>query len=263
MNKQLDFTSPPYISQVFLVVDHDPDERVRYRLAEAEDAFASVIKGEFRSTNVKSDAPPEVPRFEVQDGKKHLLIAQSRIQLALSFDSSLHIERSYEVVTRHARMFFEAVGTFHGKDANAILGFVIHISQPSTRPKSEISSFIATQLYKGPEFDELATIDVRLGFQAQNGLYKNFAFNTYEVRQLELTSEHKSKGFVNVNVNKVPVTEMGLACVLDINNKARATNSGMAGGFEYVQTVQQLLEGMDEMFHTQRHQFLNNAAPSA
>jgi hypothetical protein len=259
MTDAFEFTSPPYLGQVFVVVDHDRDDQVRYKLAEAEKAFSSVVKGEFRATNVPSDAPPEIPRFELREGKRHLLVAQSRLQLGMSFDIAVDPDRSYEIARKYAKKFLEAANGFRSLGPQATMGFVLHINQPSARPKSEVASFVAKQLYKGASVGSLESIDIRLGFKSQNGLYRNFSFNSYEVRQFDVPLELRNKNFVEINVEQIPIAEQGLASVLDINNKARAAIQEATSQVSYLESVEQLLQGMDEMFSDQRHKILNMA----
>lgn len=251
-----DFTAPPYLGQVFVVVDHAPDERVRYKLAEAESAFSPVIKGEFRVTNVQSNAPPDVPRFELRDGKKHLLIAQSRLQLGMTFDSAIALDKAFDVAAKNAENFLRAASTFQQLNHKATVGFVIHINFPSKAPKAQVAALVAAQLYKGPLIGALATIDIRLGFESSNGLYRNFALNSYEVRQFDIPKEQHSKGEIQINIDTIPISEMGLACVLDINNKARSSDIAKANNYSFNDTTIQIIEGMKEMFTKERHLIL-------
>lgn len=254
MPTPFEFVTPSYLGQVFAVVDHEPDENVRYRLAEAESAFKDVAKGEFRSTNVKSDAPPDIPRFELKDGRKHLLIAQSRMQLGMTFDVSMEVGKAYETARKHAQSFFKASASFRALNAKTVIGFVVNINQPSDLPRDMIAQAVANELYKGPSIGKLTSIETRLGFETVDGLVKVFAFNPYEVRKFEIKPEFARKGFVDINMDSVPIAEMGLTCALDINNRSLAANP--PPNFSCEKTMALMLKGMDEMFASERHQFL-------
>lgn len=255
MSTPFKFTVPAYVGQVFAVVDHEPDERVRYRLAEAEDAFKHVAKGEFRSTNVKSDAPPEVPRFELKDGKKHLLIAQSRMQLGLTFDISMDADKAYDVARKLAQSFFEAAAVFRKLDTHTVVGLVVHVNQPSDAPREVLAEAVANQLYKGPAVGKMASFEMRIGFETDDGILKVIALNPYELRKIEFKPEFGAKNFIDINMDKVPISETGLSWVLDVNNKSLAANPSSGQSCEA--TMQKILNEMDELYAKERHRFLN------
>lgn len=259
MASHLSFSLPQYLGQVFLVVDHLPDVDVRYKIREAEDLFGRIVTGEAKSTNIPADAPPELPRLEIRDGRKHLILAQSRIQLSLTFDKNLGIDRAYEVVKKNAQEFYAAAQKFQPLDQKTQIGLVIQINQPVDQSKLALSEFLATHLYKPEITAKFATFELKIGLLDDTGLYRNFAFSVYENRKLKLPPNPSPGTLIKIDMSTTSVSEIGIRSTLDINNKAKVdlgTPEELSSDSDISVTVSQVIAGMDEMFRSQRHKII-------
>lgn len=258
MSKVLSLSRPAYLGQVFLVIDHEIDEKVRLRLADAEECFSPLISAEVKSTNVDANAPPDVPRLALNDNHKNISLAKNRIQFSLNFDSSFNIDKAFNIIKKNAEDFFLAAKKFQNLSEKTQVGFVVHVNQPCEDPKEVIAQYLADHLYSGEFIGDLATFDIRLGFKTGSNLYKNFSFNIYEVREFKIPNDGRSQGEITIRVDDVPTKETGLASILDVNNKARLLSSeGNLPRASFEETAKEVLSEMSTMLSSDRNKILS------
>lgn len=249
-------TRKPYVSQVFLVIDHAIDNKVRVRLDDAEVCFSSIVSAEAKSTNLDPDAPPDAPRLTMSDNHKQISLAQSRMQLVLNFDGGFDIQKASQVIQKTAANFFNAASSFQPLDDKTRVGLIVHVNQPCESSKELMSQYLAAKLYSGKSLSTLSTFEIKLGFQTESNLYKNFSFNIYELREFKVPPGMQRQRSIMVNIESIPTTEVGIASILDINNRPRIGSKLQGVSVSFDQTSIDIVEGMLHMLQHDRHELL-------
>lgn len=207
-----------------VVVSHHANERVRHRSEDAERTFGPVIGGVVKATNVEKDAPDEVPRLIIRQGNKVLTLANSRIQLALSFhDRRMPAAQAFPIVERNVQQLFDAIPAYEPLETLGEVGLIVELAYPSDLAAPELAAELARALYRGPRPGSMVSFEIKLGFDNGHGLFVNLGFGLYEYRIGKLLSSSFPQ---QIDMRSLDVEEKGLAINIDVNNRPSASMEG-------------------------------------
>lgn len=173
MNEQLKGAS--------LVVSHDIDDKIRFRLQEAEAVFGSFVNAEAKSTNLPDSAPPEMPRITLQGSKRKVHLGKSQTTIGLSFEGSgKPIDEAQSIALESLNRSYDLLKQFHPKVALQGFGAIFELAYPLQKLDDlsvihKISAELAKIIYCGPTFGDVASLELKVGFKAAWGGFKNIA----------------------------------------------------------------------------------------
>lgn len=209
-----------YIAQVICVAKHVPDRKVRFRTADVEDAFKSIVNAQPTFTNVDDNLPANVPRFLIAQGHKQILITQESVQLTLNFGTTDEgLQQTFEVVARNLAKFWVGVQKFVAASNMRDTGALLTINYPSKAPREQLAQYLSTRFYHGKSYGTVATFDLKLGFNFEGRLFKNFGVNIYEMREGLIVGNALNPQPAMLDVSKFKITEQGYALFVDVNNR--------------------------------------------
>lgn len=214
MNEQLKGAS--------LVVSHDMDEKIRFRLQEAEAIFGSFANAEAKSTNLPDSAPPEMPRLTLQGSKRKVLLGKSQTTIGLSFDGSgKSCDEAQSIALDSLNRAYDLLKQFHPQVAFRGFGAIFELAYPFQKVDDpsvihKISAELAKIVYSGPSFGEVASLELKVGFKADWGGFKNIALAVYEVREGMLNA---SLPVQHIDAATLRLIESGVSLNLDVNDR--------------------------------------------
>lgn len=209
------------IATVTCVFLHPTDDRVRFRLEEAEACFGEFTSSPAQSTNVPDSAPPEIERIVLQGTKKRVALSKSLSQATFNFeDSNKSASEVMEICVANAHKFHAATKKFHGGVDFTENGLVLVLRYPAANKESTelvpfMNNAMADKFYVGERFGPAHTFDLKVGFLTGNNLYRSVLLNTYESRGGMVL------GGQMVNISSLPLLETGIQLSLDVNDKPR------------------------------------------
>lgn len=177
-----------------------------------ENAFRSIVPTQAASTNVPDVLPPEFPRLLLQGQRRAIQVSQVAAQLELEFGRSTQsIGETLETFTNTARSFFTAIAALKPRDQRRDAGIALVINYPSTAGSEELSASLYGRLVRMPQFGTISSVGVQAGFRTPEGLYKNFAIDSYILKRGTPPSTPSAE--------EGDVIERGQQVKLDVNNK--------------------------------------------
>jgi hypothetical protein len=222
-------TELQYLAQATCVISFAPDREIRYKVAEIERAFQSVVGGQATGTNVADTAPPTIPRFTMQSGPKQLSISQVSAQLDLDFSSQRKpFESLAPTIRKNLSHFWSGVGAFKSRTEIRDMGLIFTINIPSKLNMGELSAEISKRYIRAPMAGEVVSTSIQVGvLDADKQAFINVTLGAYELRQGRVDKPVPSgAGRITIDLDSLPITETGIEVKFDVNSKPMARKSG-------------------------------------
>lgn len=206
-----------YIDSATYVVSFQRDERVRLRQADIEKVFGTIFPNvQSIQTNVPDNYDPNAPRFIMQTAKKNLTVSQVAAQLILNFESgSKPLREQLGIIEKNISSFVAAVKEFMEENLTEQQGFIISVSYKTDLTQPEMSAYLFKRFFSLKPYGEPASTNFKIGFKTPELLFVNFGVSSYEIRETKI-EQGKTK---IINVDTIPVTEVGYNLKVDINNR--------------------------------------------
>lgn len=217
-----------YVANATCVISFAIDRQIRYRIAEIERAFQSVLGGQATGTNVVDSAPPAIPRFTMQSGPKQVSISQVTAQLDLDFYSQ---KKSFEAllptIKKNFSNFWHGVCEFKNCSEIRDMGMVLTFSNPDKRSVSQLSAEVFDRYIKAPILGDVASTSFQIGFlDTDKQAFINVAVGPYEMREGLVTNPDPRGGPLTVELDRLPISEHGIEIKLDVNSKPMTLDGG-------------------------------------
>lgn len=221
-------TEQQYLANATCVISFSMDRQIRYRVADIERAFQSVLGGQATGTNVADTAPPAIPRFTMQSGPKQLSISQVTAQLDLDFFSQ---KKSFESLSATIKKNFSNFwqGFCQVKNLTDIrdMGMIFTINTPDKRSTNELSAEVFKRYVRAPLLGDVASTSLQLGFlDTDKQAFINVAVGSYEIREGLINNPDPRGGPMTIEINELPVSEHGIETKLDVNSKPMTLKDG-------------------------------------
>lgn len=222
-------TSPPSLNSAIFVLNFaEPQLKIRFSQALAEEAFGRLVNAQSQQTNLPDQADPAQPRIIFHTDKKRILISQLSAQLQMNFvESSLDILSQLNIIRKNAIEFFERAIVFMSPDKFSHQGLVVDIAFETSENLVAVRNFIHDQFIKIPPLAEVASTQIALGYKT-NGLFINLAVSDFELRDINI-------GATGVfRLEDFPVKSQGLLAKVDVNNLPSAADGLSIEGLEKI-----------------------------
>lgn len=220
---KLNTSSPTLNSVTFALNFSELDAKVRFKQAQAEDAFAPLVNGQSQQTNIPDAADPTQPRIIFQSEKKTIAISQVGIYLQMNFlDSQLPILKQFEVVEKNVLEFFSRADRFVDASKLSNQGLIVEVCFPTEDSPEVVRAFVHEQFLKMPLKAELGSVHVLVGYKI-DGLFVNLSASDYETRDFKV----EKTGYIRLN--DFPVKSYGYMAKIDINNVPSAMQDMSVG----------------------------------
>lgn len=222
-------TELQYLAQATCVISFAPDREIRYKVADIERAFQSVVGGQATGTNVADTAPPPIPRFTMQSGPKQLSISQVSAQLDLDFSGQKKTFESLSpTVKKNISNFWSGLCAFKGRTEIRDMGLILTINIPSKLAMSELSAEIFKRYIRTPMLgEEVVATSLQVGFlDNDKQAFINVTLGAYEMRQGRIDNPVPAGGTLTIELETLPITERGIEAKFDVNSKPMTLKNG-------------------------------------
>lgn len=219
-----------YISEVICLIQYkDIDNKIRHRIADAEDAFAQMFTGQSQQTNVPDNSDPSTPRLIFQAGPKQLFISQKACQLSLNFESNEKtVDEQLAIIRKNLLAFQDGMHNFKLKEELNECAIVINVNVSCKEGRAAILQHVYNRFNKvdqQAEFGELASYSFKVGYKTKDQFYLNYETDVYELRKLEFAQPTPVEQIVRMNATDIPLIEEGISIHVDVNNKPKLNSA--------------------------------------
>jgi hypothetical protein len=218
-------TELQYLAQATCVISFAPDREIRYKVADIERAFQSVVGGQATGTNVADTAPPSIPRFTMQGGPKQLSISQVSAQLDLDFSGQ---KKSFEslspTIKKNINNFWLGVCAFKSRTEIRDMGLIVTINIPSKLTMSQLSAEICNRYIRAPMQGDVVSTSLQVGLlDTDKRAFINITLGAYEMRQGRIDKPVPTGGgSLTIEMESLPIIECGIEAKFDVNSKPMA-----------------------------------------
>jgi hypothetical protein len=217
-----------YVTNATCVISFAIDRQIRYRTAEIERAFQSVLGGQATGTNVIDSAPPAIPRFTMQSGPKQVSVSQVTAQLDLDFFSQKkNFDALSPTIKKNFSNFWRGVCEFKSCTEIRDMGMVLTFSSPDKKPVDQLSSEVFDRYLKAPLLGDVASTSFQIGFlDTDKQAFINVAVGSYEMREGLISNPDPRGGPITVELDQLPISEHGIEIKIDVNSKPMTLDDG-------------------------------------
>lgn len=218
-----------YISEVVCVVQYKAkDNKIRHRVADAENAFADMFSGQSQQTNVPDNTDPNIPRLIFQAGQKQLSISQKACQFSLNFDNNEKtIDEQLLIIKKNLLAFQNGLFGFKPKDELSECAIVVSVNLICKEKRDSMLQHVYNRFFKIDqqiEFGELASFSFKVGYKTKDQLYLNYEADIYELRKLDFQQSKTFGEVIQIDAKDIPVIEEGICVRVDVNNKPKVNS---------------------------------------
>lgn len=221
------------VDTIEVVTTFKPDPAVVLTIAPHLQAVQKAAGGTILTLNVPEGAPPELPRLVLQLPDALLRVASGRFSFVLK--PPTHIATSFGEVLEYAKnrvipMLSKLVKARLKYGWSGVISNVEFPEDPSGRGSMQAIRPVIERLVNLPwPIDSFATFDLQIGRRV-NSLFYNYRITGYETRELGFKGRvGQPIRIAATDLDKAPISEVGVQIAIDINNKARkARNAPLA-----------------------------------
>ena len=230
-----------YISEAICIIEYKTiDDKVRYRAADAEAAFAIMFPKQSQQSNVPDNADPNLPRLIFQNGQKQLSVSQKMCQLNLSFgNNEKDIHGQLKIIEKNLLEFQGGLYKFKNKQELGLCAIVFSVNVPSKDGRDAMLHHAYSRFFKvdqQAEFGDLASYSFNVGYKTKELHYLNYEADIYELRKMDLPKPTLTGQVLRFDLGNMPLVEEGIGVRVDINNrpKVNSTNYVYSGVEELI-----------------------------
>lgn len=219
-----------YISEAICLIQYKAvDDKIRHRVADAENAFSDIFSGQSQQTNVPDNTDPNIPRLIFQTDHKQLSISQKACQFSLGFENNEKtIDEQLAIIEKNLFAFQNGALRFKSKDQLGECALIISVNIPCKEGRDSTLQHVYSRFFKidqQAEYGKLASYSFKVGYETSNKCYLNYETDVYEIRKLDAPQPATFGQVVQINVKDGAVIEEGIGIRVDVNNKPKARSA--------------------------------------
>lgn len=229
-------TAPCYLANAICVASFKLDHKLRYKVKEIEQSFLSVFSAQAIGTNVPDSAPPEIPRFTLQNEFNQISITQLSAQLDLNFrNQNKTYNETTEIIHKNFKNFLCGVFNFKSPNELTEVGMVITINRPLELSQAEVSQKLFDQFIKFNPLGNIASTSFQVGFLDKSiSIFYNISANYYEMREATFDNVTANQPPIMLDFKNMAIKESGIELKLDVNSRPmfeakKAVNKELGG----------------------------------
>jgi len=215
------FNKPAITNCIYLLNFRSLAEKVRFDQQAAEEAFSGFVGGGSQQTNVPDEMDPNLPRIILAGKSRFVSVSQTACQfnISLGFDQST-FEAQFSSIEKNILDFHRCALEFKKVDSFGMSAIVLETNFSSELKISDIQSYLYSTFIRAPVVGDIASTQFSLGYKVDNH-FMNIGASVFELRNVDFSLGARPVHPLMLDLDKVPVQQVGLTFKFDINDRPR------------------------------------------